>query len=137
MSKTIFTVPICSLRPWRGGKAHVSESTPQPPQSHESPDTQVLDQLKQISSTLKSLPYRREINQKVLQELQLPDATDFSTDIPINTLQDLWTQGQLKETPEQTAAVAKSLEELMENPNISQEEKEFWMKISRTNNRTE
>jgi len=136
MSKT-YTVPLSSLKTWKGSKAQEPQSTPVTPQSPDSPDTQVLDQLKQISSTLKSVQNRHEIHQQYLQELQIPDATDISTDIPITTLQNLWSEGKLKETPEQTAAVEKALMDLMDKENISQEEKDLWMKISRTDNRTE
>jgi len=136
MTKT-YTVPLSSLKPWKGPRSQASGSTLITPKSPDTPDTQVLKRLKQISSTLKSLQNRHQIHQKVLQELHSPDVTDISTDIPIETLQNLWSEGKSKETPEQTAAVEKALAELMENPNISKKEKEFWIKISRTNNRTE
>jgi Glu-tRNA(Gln) amidotransferase subunit E-like FAD-binding protein len=133
MSKT-YTVPISSLKPWRGPKAQRTQSTPvtpQPPQSPESPDTQVLQRLKEISCTLKSLPYRHEINDKYLQQLPIPDATYISTDIPITTLQNMWTSGKSRETPEQTAAVERAMREMLENENMSDEEKELLMTIMR------
>jgi len=130
MSK-IITVPISSLKPWKGSKAQEPQSTSATPKSLEPPNNQVLDQLKQISSTLKSHQNRHQIHQKVLHELHSPDVNDICSDIPIETLQSMWTQGALRETPEQTAAVEKALRDLMENNNVSKKEKEFWIKMSR------
>ena len=43
----------------------------------------------------------------------------------------MWTSGKSRETPEQTAAVERAMREMLENENMSDEEKELLMTIMR------
>jgi hypothetical protein len=122
MSTTV-TIPISSLKRWKSPSSQESQHGRIAPEPFSLPDREVLERLKQIRVHLKSLDNCHDIHQELFPQLDIADATDFSTDVSIENLQDLWSRGQLKETPEQTATVDKALQDMLDNENMFQEEK--------------